>query len=65
MKTLIEILETSVKKHGANCPLTIGHLLNIVKLADKVEETRVIQLYDKESLDHSKLIEELEVESPG
>lgn len=32
---LIEILEASVKKNGADKPITLGHLLNIVKKAQK------------------------------
>lgn len=32
---LIKILEESVKRNGADKPVTIGHLLNIIKLAKK------------------------------
>lgn len=32
-----EVLEASVTKHGPDKPLTLGHLLNIIKLADKQE----------------------------
>jgi predicted Zn-dependent protease len=37
MKELIKILETAQSKHGGTSPLTIGHLLNICKLAEKVK----------------------------
>lgn len=35
---IIQILEKSVEKHGADKPLTIGHLLNILKMADRQME---------------------------
>ncbi len=35
MKSLIKILEVSAAKHGADFPLTVGHLLNIARLAEK------------------------------
>jgi len=34
-ETLIEILEASVKKNGADKVLTLGHLLAIVKMAER------------------------------
>jgi len=37
MKSLIKILEQSVKIHGANTPLSIGHLLNIAKMCEQME----------------------------
>lgn len=40
MKTLIEVLERSVANHGPNKPLTIGWLLNLMKMAAKIEEGR-------------------------
>lgn len=33
---LIKILEISQKKNGADFPLTVGHLLNIVKMTQRV-----------------------------
>lgn len=37
---LISILEESVKKNGKDYPLTLGHLLNMIRLAEKqVEDT--------------------------
>lgn len=35
MSTLIEIIERSVQKNGADKVLTLGHLLNILKLVEK------------------------------
>ncbi len=39
MKTtdLIHVLNVSVKKHGDNTPITLGHLLNIAKMINKHE----------------------------
>lgn len=45
MEILINVLELSVSKHGAETPLTLGHLLNIMKMAQRFEA-------DKEELDH-------------
>ena len=33
LEKLIEILETSAERNGKDKPLTIGHLLNICKMA--------------------------------
>lgn len=35
LETLIEIVEHSVKKNGSDKPLTLGHFLNLLKLANK------------------------------
>ena len=35
LEKLIEILEASVIKHGGGQPLTLSHLLNIVKKAQR------------------------------
>ena len=35
---LINILTKSVEKNGADYVLTLGHLLNIIKLVDKIED---------------------------
>ena len=51
--TLIEIFEESVKRHGKDYPLTIGHLLNILKLQQKQEREWQQQLdteYEKDRL---------------
>lgn len=55
MKELIAILEQSVKKNGANKPLTVGHLLNIVKLANKTKA--------KKQKKQESFLEEVEQES--
>jgi hypothetical protein len=38
LQFLIETLEISVAKNGDKTPLTIGHLLNICKMAEKRKE---------------------------
>ena len=35
---LIEVLQNSVKKNGADKPVTLGHLLNLIQLADKIDQ---------------------------
>lgn len=35
LSKLIEILEASVKKNGKDKPVTLGHLLAILKMAEK------------------------------
>ena len=37
MEILIQMLTASGEKHGFDKPLTISHLLNILKFAQKVE----------------------------
>jgi hypothetical protein len=34
---LIKVLEISIKKNGADKPLTLGHLLNILKMTLKIQ----------------------------
>lgn len=36
MKYLIAVLESSINRSGAATPLTLGHLLNLLKLAEKL-----------------------------
>jgi len=43
---LIEILEHSVKKNGPDKPVTLGHLLNLIKLANKESEKEDVYPYD-------------------
>jgi hypothetical protein len=38
MDNLIKVLEKSVENHGSNHPLTLGHLLNILKMTQKMDE---------------------------
>ena len=40
MNTLIEVLEESAKRNGPDKVLTVGHLLNILKLAERIEEKK-------------------------
>ena len=35
MRNLIDVLEASVKKHGPDKVLTLGHLLNLIKLSEQ------------------------------
>lgn len=35
---LIIVLEKSVEKNGADKPVTLGHLLNIAKMANRLQE---------------------------
>lgn len=44
MEELIRILESSVKRYGTQKVLTLGHLLNIVKLSKKVQIQKSEQL---------------------
>lgn len=37
IETLIEVLRRSVRKHGS-IPLTTGHLLNLLQLAQKISD---------------------------
>lgn len=39
-QTIIKILEKSIEKHGADKPVTLGHLLGIIKLAKKIEDQK-------------------------
>jgi hypothetical protein len=43
METIIEILEKSVAKHGV-IPLTNSHLLNIIKLANKIDDNKTSKM---------------------
>lgn len=43
---LIKTTEISVKKNGADKPLTIGHFLNILKLADQWEMNECMKTED-------------------
>lgn len=46
IRELIKILELSVTKNGPDKPVTLGHLLNIVKLAAK-EKSRNIEAEER------------------
>lgn len=55
MRALIHALEVSVQNNGAKTPVTLGHLLNIVKLAHKNEQ----RLFAKQEKDHLKLVRQI------
>lgn len=38
--TFIEVLEISVKRNGRDKALTIGHILNLAKMASKIHQKR-------------------------
>jgi hypothetical protein len=40
IETLIEVLEKSVEKHGKDKVLTLGYLLNLLRLVERVELQR-------------------------
>ena len=54
-RTLIKILEVSVKKHGEKTPVTLGHLLNIVKMVDRAEEGEALAEIEQ----HKAIMEEI------
>jgi hypothetical protein len=41
---LINVLKKSIEKNGEGHVLTLGHLLNILKLVDKIEDKQEDQL---------------------
>jgi len=54
-QTLIKILEVSVKKHGEKTPVTLRHLLNIVKMVDRAEEGEALM----EIKQHESIVNEI------
>jgi hypothetical protein len=56
LEILTTVLEESVRRHGVNTPVTLGHLLNICKLATKFE-TVVDEHYEKQHLELMKEID--------
>jgi hypothetical protein len=44
---LIAMLEYSIQKHGADKPVTLSHLLNIVKMAQKMSISQAEE-YDRQ-----------------
>lgn len=51
----IEILEKSVERHGANKTLTLGHLLNLAKIASKT--------IDERNEEHQRFLDGIELDS--
>lgn len=54
MHNLITVLTISVDKHGADTPLTLGHLLNLCKMVEKIERKQD----EQEIYEHHKLLNE-------
>ncbi len=44
MDHLIQVLTKSVEKHGATKVVTLGHLLSLVRLADRLKEAEANRL---------------------
>lgn len=59
MNELIQILEISQSKNGADFPLTIGHLLNICKKAESLKNKRLEREAVLEDEQHRKLLNEI------
>lgn len=60
MSILIEVLEESVRRHGAKTPVTLGHLLNIVKLAGRIRAKRKKAAAEYEEKLHREFLEEIQ-----
>lgn len=59
MKELIRILKVAAKKHGAETPLTIGHLLNICKIAESAKSHEEEAAAIREQQQHNQILEEI------
>lgn len=59
MKQLIKILESAVKKHGAETPLTIGHLLNICKMAENLKQKTKEKQAILEEKQHNQILADI------
>lgn len=55
------ILEQSVIKHGPDKPITTGHMLNIVKLANRMAN----EVGEQQEIFHSRLAFEIEQADAG
>lgn len=55
LRVLTTVLQISVNKHGENTPLTLGHLLNICRLAQKFEA----KIVASEEEEHRMLMEQI------
>lgn len=53
IQDLLSVLEVSVRKHGAGEPLTIGHLVNILKMV----EAKEIKRLEQAELNHKECME--------
>lgn len=56
MNELIQILEISQSRNGADFPLTINHLLNICKKAKKLKEKNLEREADLETKQHWEIM---------
>lgn len=59
MEELIQILEIAANRHGPKHQLTIGHLLNILKLAEKTKEKNKHRQSLLEEEQHQKLLNQI------
>lgn len=59
MKELIRILECAAAKHGHLTPLTIGHLLNICKIAQSVKSHEEEVAAIREQQQHNEILEDI------
>lgn len=55
LRILIYILSVAVRKHGGKQPVTLEHLLNILKMARRYE----LRLAESEELENQKLMDEI------
>lgn len=56
LRILICVIAASVKKHGETKTLTIGHLLNICKMAQKYEE----EIEEREEKEHQQILVDID-----
>ena len=56
LRILRTVLAMSVQKHGGDKVLTLGHLLNICKLAEKFE----VKLQERDEQEHQELLNDLD-----
>lgn len=52
MAMLERVLEMSVEKHGKDKPITLGHLLNLIKLAAEIQEAQEQRIRDNQESPH-------------
>lgn len=55
LKILTTIISISARKHGADKLLTLGHLLNICKMAQAFEQ----KIVEREEKEHAELLNEI------
>lgn len=59
MNELIQILEAAQLKHGTNTPLTIGHMLNICKMAKRAKTKQEENEAIREANVHWEIVEDI------